>query len=354
MSKVDYKIFNDNKELYNSMLADMAHAQDYIYLETYIFTNDKIGTSFKNILREKAVEGLEIRVLLDDMGSVGPAYFKDLEEAGAKIKFFREFKYSRKIIYENNNRNHRKLLVIDDKISYLGSSNITQSSLKWRELNIRLMHNDVRHLRRPFLDNWHIADKKIFKKKIHVKPIHIGELEIIRDVPSLKYKKIRRKQLEMIKKAKKEVLIEVPYFIPDKTLRTAFRQAINKGVNIILILPYHSDVLVNDLLREKYLGKIHEIGVKIMFYKASILHSKVILADKNHFSFGSANLNFRSLHLEFEINVFGENKKIASDLNEHIQNTLSFCQPFDYEKWKKRSWIQRLIAYVLSLIKYFM
>jgi cardiolipin synthase A/B len=355
MKKLNYNIFTQNKELYTGMLADIEKAEKFVFLETYIFQNDKVGTRFKDILKQKAKQGIEVRVLLDGIGTFGNSgYFEDLKQDGVKLKFFREFKIVRKIINENNNRNHRKLLVIDGHIAYIGSSNIDQASLLWRELNIRIDHSDVKHLHRAFLDNWDIAEKRIFKKKKHTRAIHIGELEIARDVPSIKYKKIRKKQLELIGRAKKEVLIEVPYFLPDKKLHRAFSQALRRGVKVNLMLPQSSDVLMIDLLRQKYLGKIHEIGVEIFFFTPTNLHSKSMVVDGEYFSFGSANLNYRSLHLEFEINVFGSNKEIAKTLKNYYNEGLEYCQAFDHKQWKNRSYAQRMIEYALSFLKYFM
>ncbi|MEA1962801.1 MAG: phospholipase D-like domain-containing protein, partial [Patescibacteria group bacterium] len=202
----NYKLFTKNKELYSAMLADITQAEKFIYLETYIYGNDKIGEQFRDLLIKKARTGVRVKIIIDDFGSeVKENFFSELIKAGGQIKFFRKFIYSIKLVSKNNSRNHRKLLTIDNKIIYLGSSNIKEKHLDWHELNIRIKNGIAEYFSSIFLDNFKIANKKSFIKKRHISPIRSGLFEIIRDVPSIKFNKIRKRKIELIKQAKKQV-----------------------------------------------------------------------------------------------------------------------------------------------------
>ena len=348
----NYKLFTKNKNLYATMLADVAQAEKFIYLETYIYGNDKIGEQFRDLLIKKARTGVNVKIIIDDFGSeVKESFFSELIKTGGQIKFFRKFIYSLKLVSKNNSRNHRKLLTIDNKITYLGSSNIKEKHLDWHELNIRLENGIAEYFSSIFLDNFKIANKKSFMKKWHIFPVRYGLFEIIRDVPSIKFNKIRKRKIELIRQAKKQVLIETPYFLPDKKFRKALKIAVRKGVDVKIIIPKKSDVKIIDILRNRYLGNLHKNGIKIYFYNKKNLHSKFLIIDDVAFSLGSANINFRSLYVEFELNLFGWDKHIIQDLESIFENDLKSTEKFNYKKYLSRSKIQKLTEKILAKVR---
>lgn len=335
------------------MLSDINSAKKYVYLETYIFNNDKVGKRFTEILTRKAKEGVEVRLLLDDIGShVKEKNFAELKKYNGEIKFFRKFKFTYRIISSNNYRDHRKLLIIDDNISYIGSSNIFEKSLSWRDINIRFTGKISCLFREAFKKNILISNKHIYIKKNHTNILSYQNFEIIRDVPSARFKKIRKKELELIRKAKKEIFIETPYFIPNKKLMLELRNASRRGVDIKIILPQNSDVLLINILRQKYFGKLHKAGISILFFKPTILHSKLMVIDKSFFTIGSANLDNRSSLFQYEINLFGRSRNIINELKKHIDETLAGCVKLDYTKWENRSIFQKSLEKLLNPIKY--
>lgn len=346
-----FKIIQKNRELYKEMLHDIRNAKKYIYLETYIFDNDKIGKTFKEELLRKTVEGLDIKILLDDYGcSIGPKYFQDLSDNGAKVLFFRKLKISFRLIKINNHRNHRKLLIIDDRIIYLGSSNISHKTINWLELNIKIKGRIATVFKKIFLQNFKIYNKKIFNKKKHTEIIKYKCLEIIRDVPSIRIRNFRRKKIELIKKAQKEIIIETPYFIPEALLVRKIKKALKKGVKVTLLVPKKSDVKIVDIVSKKYLFLLHKLGVNIMLYKQNVLHSKLIIADDKYFLFGSTNIDPRSLSLQFEINLYGENKEIVYHLKDHIKNALCYSENYNPLEWAKRPRVHKLLEFILNKI----
>lgn len=351
---MNFKLFSDNKLLYQAMLADIAQAKESICLETYIFGNDDIGKQFRATLFERAQAGVKIKLLIDDFGSpVNKHFFKELTAAGGRVKFFRKVIISFRIIKHNNHRDHRKLLIIDDQISYIGSANITSHALNWRDLTLRLSDGKLQKIfHTAFDDNFKIAHRLIFKKKKHLTPLTNDGFSLIRDVPSPRFRTIRKEQLQLIKHAKKSIMIEVPYFLPDRKLVREFLRARQRGVEIVIIIPKKSDVRTIDLLREKYLGKLYLMGIKIKYYTPSILHSKLLLIDDKKFSLGSANMDYRSLILQFEICLFSGYAPLAAALKQHLTKSLSQCQDFDYRIWSKRPWRHRLAEHLLYIIRY--
>lgn len=347
-----HQLFTDNSLLYQSMLDDILLAKKSIYLETYIYGNDEIGRKFRDALTKKAQEGLDIKIIIDDFGAeVKEDFFKDIVIAGGQVKFFLKIIYTFKILSKNNNRNHRKLLIIDNEIVYLGSSNIKEKHISWHELNIRLYDEIAQYFSHVFLENFQIAHQRSFLKRFHIAPIKSGLFEIVRDVPSIKFKKIRKRKIELIRQAKKQILIETPYFLPDKKFREALKSAVKRNVEVIIILPKKSDVRIVDLVRNRYLGLLHKNGIKICLYNTGFLHGKFLVIDDNFFSLGSANINYRSLYTAFEINLFGWDKEIIKDLNEIFFADLKNTEIFSYLKWKTRPFLQKILENILGKIR---
>jgi len=338
----NFKFIYKNRELYKEMLHDIRRAKKYVYLETYIFNDDKIGKKFKEILEKKSKEGIDVKILLDAYGTnLGKKYFKKLIGNGAQVRFFRKLKLSFRFISKNNHRDHRKILVIDDKISYLGSSNISYKTINWWELNIRMKGRISPLFKKIFLLNYELYNKTIFRKKKHTEPIKFEDIEIIRDVPSIRIRNFRKKKIELIKNARKKIIIETPYFIPEPLLIRKLRKAIKRNVEIILLVPKKSDIRIVDLVSKKYLGLLQKMGVIVKCYKPDVLHSKAILVDDEFFLFGSTNIDPRSSILQFEINLFGKNKKMAHQLKNHFIHTIYYAENFNFTKWSKRPKIHK-------------
>lgn len=351
-----YSFLNDNIELYREMINDIDTASKYVYLETYIFDNESVGKRFRKILLKKAKQGVEVKILADGMGSTAnKRFFSELVEAGGQARIFREFQWSFRMVKHNTSRNHRKLLVIDDQICYIGSSNIYTESLSWRESNLKITSQNLASLfKRVFLENFNLFDKHFFLSKNYVQSFKFGDFEIVRDVPSLKFRQTRKRTISMIRSARKQISVEAAYFLPDFGVRRELKEARERGVKVTIVVPKYSDHRIFDLLREKYLGKLHELGITVMLYNQEVLHSKFLLIDDEEFLLGSSNMDYRSYSLQFEVNIYGKKSQISQKIAEHFHHTLLDCEPFDYETWKKRSWGQKIIEKLLSTIRYSM
>jgi cardiolipin synthase len=348
-----FEVISSPRQIYNKMLKDIKSARKRIYLETYIYDMDEIGDRFKKELSEKVSEGLKVRLLVDGWGpTANKAYFADLIKKGAEVRFFREISYLFTKLFKNHERNHRKLLIIDDDVSYVGSINITQSCLEWRELALRIKDKKLNSLfAGSFNGNWRsFAD---FKPKKVKTLVHKGFM-IIRDIPSKIKKPTFNRYIRLLNKAKKEIRIEAPYFVPSPRIINALAKAVERGVDVKLVIPHRSDVIIHDILRDTYLGAVHKKGIQIFYYTPSVLHSKLLIVDDTFFLLGSSNLDYRSFLHQYEINLLGDDKWLIKKLRKYSDETLSRTKPFVYKEWKERRIGKRLLEYVLwKLEKYF-
>jgi cardiolipin synthase A/B len=344
-----FEIFSKPRIAYKKMLQDIKNSTKSIYLETYIYDRDLIGNKFRQALIEKAREGIKVKVLVDAWGStVDKIYFRRLIELGAEVRFFREFRYVVRIFSKNHERNHRKLLVIDDYIAYVGSMNITESCLDWNELVLKLEGELAGHFKQAFFKSWESSGKLTKKRVKNI--LHKG-FEIIQEIPSDNVKSTESRYAMVIRRAKKEILIVTPYFIPSSKIRKAMHSAIRRGVQVKIILPLISDVRAVDILRTHLIGPLSKKGIKFFYYQPGIIHSKLLVVDDKFFIMGSSNLDYRSFIHNFEVNLLGKNRRIIRELRRYFKETLAECRPFDYEKWKRRSSFRKLLEIFLFFVR---
>jgi len=344
-----YHLFSDPLQYYNEMIADIDNAEKYIYLETFRVGKDEIGERFNVALTKKAAQGVDVKVLIDywGAGSIDQDYFSSLTKNGGEVRFFEKIKFNTDIFTRGHRRNHRKLLLIDDKISYIGSSNITGYNMNWRESVLRMKSDITPTFADLFNQDFKNYNKYTFYKLSSTKLVNHNSFDIVRDVPSITRKLINTKFIRLIKSAKSRVTIETPYFLPGFFLRKSLMDAAQRGVSVNIILPRHSDVSLIDILRNKYFGTLYKAGVNILFYELNNLHSKMLLVDKKVFAIGSSNFDYRSFRYMYEIMLIGNNKEIARQINNHMKVTITGSVKFDYENWKKRSLINKLFEWIL-------
>ena len=353
---MEYQVIDDSLQYYNLMLSDIALSSDYIYLETYKFANDHMGVRFRDALTAKAKEGVQIKILIDSWGKgpVSETFFTDLIGYGGEVKFFEKIKINSDIFTRGHRRDHRKIVVIDDSVSYIGSANITGYNLNWRELCLRMEGELAAAIRKVFLENFNAFNPFIITNKVtFTKKIRSGDFEIIRDVPSIQFQRLRKRYTQLIRQAKMSEVIETPYFLPGFVLRKAMMDASKRGVDVKVIMPKHSDVRMVDILRNKYLGLLHEAGIHLLFYLPHNLHAKMLMIDDEIFSVSSANFDFRSFRYQYEIALIGSDKDILDQLRNHIDGTIRNSIELDYEEFKRRPLIEKIFEYVLLPFRHF-
>jgi cardiolipin synthase A/B len=343
-----FHLFDNPAEFQAAMLDDIRLAKHFVFLETYKYANDKVGDAFRDVLLLKAKEGVKIKILIDSWGAyITEAYFSELTKLGGEVRFFKKIRFSYDFFTKNHRRNHHKVMVVDNKISYIGSANITGYAMQWRESVLRMEGAISIVFGKTFRESFKIYRKYIFNKFSYKKTIVQGDFEIVQDIPSIYRQQIKNKYEQLIKRAKKEILIETPYFLPGFMLRKALTDACKRGVKVKVIMPWHSDMRAVDLLRGKYLGLFYKNGIETVFYTPNNLHAKTMLIDNEVFAIGSPNFDYRSFRYQHEIVLIGRHKGIIAQLRNHLNETLKDCIPFDHVSWQRRPQFEKFLGWAL-------
>ena len=348
-------LYDDNLELYNEQLRDIAAAKEYVYLETFRFNDDAMGVRFCQALAEKARQGVKVRVLVDAWGTrQKKSFFNPIVQAGGEVRRFKKLILTLNFISDNHRRDHRKILVIDNRIAYIGSANITAYSLSWRELNLRIEDPMARLFQKVFNDNYAIYNRLDLDKLRFKRDINYKQMTIIQEIPSRRRQRLSRRYESMICAAKRSVVVETPYFLANSRLRKSLIDAAQRGVEVTVISPLNSDVMTADIVRRHSLGTLHDGGVHFKFYTPGNLHAKCLLIDGELFSISSANFDFRSFQHQHEVALIGHNEQISQLLAKHIEKTLGYCVDFSYEEWIKRSRFDRAVEWILLPLRFLM
>lgn len=343
----------------------LRRAKHHIHIEYYIYENDTIGNQLAQILIEKAKEGVEVRFIYDDFGSIGirKNIARQLREAGVEAYPFYKIKL---IMLANrmNYRNHRKIIVIDGTIGYIGGINVSdkyinnndKDKLFWRDTHLKIEGTSVINLQSTFLTDWNFcANQKIPYSTDYfpVKPAtkHYGNhlVQIVSSGPDSKYPKIKYTLIQAILSAKKEVCITSPYFIPDKSFLDAVNIAALSGIEIKILLPTKSDSLVVNTTSQSNFQELLDVGVKIYTYNKGFIHAKTMVCDQKIAIIGTANLDNRSFDLNFEINAIVYDEQIAKEQRDIFEKDLSFATQIISKEWARRPWYRKLIEKVLHL-----
>ena len=349
----EVSMYSDGRLFFDELVLSLSKAQKSINIEFYIFKNDEIGTKILNILEEKAKAGLEIRLLYDSVGSrsLNRDVLKKLIAAGGKVGEF--FPSWLKLINPNMNfRNHRKIVVIDSRVGFVGGFNVGDEYLGkdkkfgyWRDTHIKFEGSAVKDLDLRFLADWRYATKEELDFKYmleededNIRPANIG-MQIVSSGPNLSDRyEIKLGYLKMIQKAKNYIYIQSPYLIIDKTIADSLKLAAVSGVDVRIMIPGKGDHPFVYWANLVYAGELLDFGVKIYHYdKNAFLHAKTVVIDDEICSIGTANMDTRSFELNFEVNAFIYSEKIAREQKEEFEKDILICQELTIEKYNSRS-----------------
>lgn len=348
------EIFCDGHHKFNKLMEDIENAQDHIHIQYYIFRGDGLGRSIRNALIKKAREGVYVRVLYDALGSrsMKKSFFKELVEAGGKVEVFFPSKF-RLINLRLNYRNHRKLVIIDGIIGYTGGFNVGDEYLGkdkqfgyWRDTHLRIQGTAVSTLQARFIMDWNEASRYhdiTFVPEHFPEPEgkdHIG-MQIVTSGPDAEIEHIKNGYIKMISAAKKSIIIQTPYFIPDASMLDAVRIACLSGIDVRIMIPNKPDHMFVYWATTSYVGELIKVGAKIYIYDNGFLHTKMIVVDKKMATIGTANFDVRSFRLNFEINAFIYDSKIALELTDAFEKDMQLSAEMTAEHYRQRSlWIR--------------
>jgi cardiolipin synthase len=349
--RASYKFYSFSALWYDDVLNDIYNAKKYIYLETFRINNDSVGKQLCDALINSHEKGIKIRVLVDWWGTgISNACVQSMIKKGIEVRFFKKFIPSIFLFSRNHRRDHRKIIVIDDNISYLGSANFTAYSTQWREAILRIEGKMSGICKKIFIDNFKIYNKDITHpsiRKAFRRTIRYNDFFFIREVPSIFSQRIKKNYIRLIQRAQKSLIIETPYFLPGYRIYKELIQAIKRGVKVKIIIPKCSDVKVVDYVRESILEKLHQKGASVLYYKYGNLHAKLLSVDGATFSISSANMDHRSFKYMFEIALVGVDPLVNALVNEHLSHTELMSSKFDVQLWENRPLFKRLLSFII-------
>jgi cardiolipin synthase len=304
----------DGQDTWRRLVDMIENAQKSIYISTFIFRRDAVGKDILARLVNKARQGVDVRVLLDGVGSVwtGRLFFKNLVRAGGRYAFFIPLLHW-PFRGRTNLRNHRKIIIVDRQIVMAGGTNIGNEYIgpkfdpkRWQDLSFVLEGPAVRFCLEIFRSDWLFAvGQEEDAVEIENKPLETVEnpavVQIVPSGPDVPGDALYDAILTALFNAKKRISIVTPYFVPDEPLLKALQLAVRKGVDVRIIVPARSNHPLTDLVRAVYLREMLGGGAKVLFYTPGMIHAKVLLVDDNIAMIGSANMDFRSLFLNYEV-----------------------------------------------------
>lgn len=338
-SENDIDVFTDGKEKFDALIADLEKAERFIHLQYYIIRNDVLFQRVVEVLEKKAAEGVEIRVLFDGMGcrSVPKKFWRRLEASGIRTaEFFPAIlgRFHLRINY----RNHRKIVVIDNRIAYVGGFNIGREYIGlderfgyWRDTHLRICGEGVLGMQLRFILDWnYAAGDNLFRNENLLVGLEHGardhcEMQIISSGPDNSLKQIRDNYMKLISRARERICIQTPYFIPDEAVMSALLIAVRSGIEVNLMIPCKPDHPFVYWATYSYMGELLNAGANCYTYDNGFLHSKGIIVDGAVFSYGTANMDIRSFSLNFEVNVVVYNKRKACEMEELFRRDLERC-----------------------------
>lgn len=339
-----YEFYTTSEKAWGAMLKAISSAQRSVYLEMYIFTDNTDGYDFFETLKQKSRQGVKVKIIIDSMGSnsMNKQSTEKLQEAGVEVLFFSYWMQ----------RTHKKILIVDEKIAFIGGVNIHKLFKKWNDLQIRLQGPIAKSVIRSFARSYRMCDGKdpdvlswIKKKNV----IDKTQLWILEHWRLNGKRKLRKHYKESIHGAKKSIVIVTPYFAPHRWLIGALHQAILRGATVEIILPQKTDLRHMNRVNYFYMSQLSPLGIKFYLHK-EMLHAKAMFVDDREGIVGSQNIDPVSFDYNLEAGVFFIDEKMVQDLKKILdqwkQNSIIF-EPSIH----KKTWIDYIISPMIRIFQ---
>ena len=367
LSYQSIEIFTDGANKFARLKADLVAAKEYIHLQYYAFEDDELGTEIAKILIAKAHEGVAVRILYDDVGSWSTkrTFWMRMRKEGVQVYPFMRVIFpilSSRVNY----RNHRKLVIIDSRIGYIGGMNIADRYVKgdnlgtWRDTHFRITGAALAELDSSFLMDWYLVTRRVvsnisqkyLRMFAETSALQVREqprLQLVKGTPTGVWRTIEQSMIALMMRATRLIRIETPYFLPTGPLSSAISVAALSGVEVEIIIPERGDSSLVQAASHSYVDALLDAGVKVYQYGKGFLHSKFITVDNEVSMIGSTNMDFRSLEHNFEIAAILYDAETAQALNRIFDEDRAESRLVLKESWRKRSRIKRFSESVSRL-----
>jgi len=342
------KILVNGKVTFERIITELNKAKHHIHLEYYIIDDDHIGNKVRKILIQKAKEGLEVRVIYDDVGcwSLKEPFIRSMKNAGVQIYPFMPVRFpffTNKINY----RNHRKIIVIDGNVGFVGGLNIADRYISgseelgpWRDTHLKIEGEAVYSLQSVFLLDWYFVSKRnLHDQDRYFPPVDVADrhlMQIVTSGPDSDWASIMQTFFSAIATAKSYIYISTPYFLPNESILTAIRTASLSGVDVRMLLPEQGDAKLVHWSSFSYISQLLDVGVKVYLYRKGFTHSKLMMVDDAFCSIGTANMDIRSFDQNFEINALIYDHRITIAMRNIFMNDIKDLKHIKINDWNIR------------------
>ena len=353
------KLLPDGYSFVQALLKAIYSAKHHIHLEFYIFEEDALGRMVRDALVDKASEGVEVRVLYDDVGcwKVSNDFYDEMREAGIEVRAFLKVRYPR-FTSKVNYRNHRKLVVVDGILGFIGGMNIAERYLKgvgwgiWKDSMLMIEGKAVYGLQTAFLTDWYATDHSLITSSAYFpKMANKGGslIQIVTSDPVGQWRDVMQGLLVAIAASKEYFYLQTPYLLPTEPILLALKTAALAGVDVRIMIPEQSDTRMVHWGTLSYLDELMEAGVKIYLYQKGFLHSKLMVSDDSLATMGSTNMDFRSFEHNFEVNAFMYDRSSVLVLKSVFLSDQKDAVQLHLKAWRLRPWSQKVKESVIRL-----
>ncbi|MFE0504929.1 cardiolipin synthase [Peribacillus butanolivorans] len=347
------EVLKNGNETFSEIIKQLKKAEKFIHIEYYIFRSDRLGTEIIDILIEKAKKGVEVLFIFDAAGSLSLSNneVKRMKKAGVKAYPFSPLKHGF-FNQKFNFRNHRKIIIIDGEIGFVGGLNIGEEYLGrnknigfWRDTHMVLEGEAVYMLHTVFLLDWeYVSGEDVLEERPKINTRvekEDGAVQVVASGPDTQQGIMSDFYYSLITCATKSIWIASPYFVPNQAIKAAIKNAALKGIQVRLMVPAVNDGFLTQYGSRSYFGELLQFGVEVYSYKKGFLHQKLIIVDGDIASIGTANMDMRSFHLNFEVNVFLMGSSSINDLVTHYQEDMKDSEKLDPLSYNNRGLLER-------------
>ena len=371
--------YTNISQMIPQLLHDIDRAKEYVFFQFFKFENDSLGIEIQEALINKAQDGVPVYVIYDAFPGaiVDHSFFREMQFYGVEVHRYNPI-FPLPSAYSNN-RNHRKIVVIDGKIGYMGGMNIAQRYLTgvhggaWRDTHLRITGTACQDLQQVFLDDWRklssatdidlptiYLDRADTASAIQTQPaegikLMLSTVQIIASDPEDSQSPILHAMIQLVEAAQQYIYIQSPYFLPPKELQYALCQAAKRGVDVRLMIPKRGDrsIFISYASRS-YLKPLLESGIKVFFHNTGFIHAKMLVADNKITTVGSTNIDFRSFMQSSEVNAFVYDTLFAQQMRQIFEQDMRHCDLIPQDWWQHRSFKERILQLLVKPFAHFM
>lgn len=353
------EVITSGARKFDALIEDIGNARHHIHLEYFYFRKDEGSKRIKELLMKKAREGVKVRFIYENIANIdiAPRYFNEMKKAGVEVVKFTDPKFNLfRLSAQLNYRDHRKIVVIDGNIGYTGGMNISDDYFrKWRDTHLRITGNAVSGLQYSFINSFVTSGGIMNEDWSPYFPEHEAFeendrlVQIVPDEPDSQWPILHMGAVWTVQHSKDYIYIQTPYFVPPEPLLHALQTSALKGTDVRIMLPAKADLFYMGPANKAYYKECLEAGIKIYEKTGNFIHAKTLVSDNYLSILGSANMDYRSLELNYEINTYIYDEIMARQNRDIFLKDMKECREICLDDWQNRPWYQKAIQSIMKL-----